>query len=109
MPGGKDTWEYETLFANHVELARQLSNTPEDVVRLLNCLYARRIIGMAEANFRDRHVDENTHVLLLLTSMLAKIDLNPRRYHEFRDAMLSTTVGVDLEAFVPRKGMMILQ
>ena len=44
----------------------------------------------------------------ILTAMLAKIELNPKRYHELRAAMLVTSVGVDSEVvdrFVPEKGM----
>ena len=115
MPGGKDTWEYETLFANQTELASELADTPGIAVRLANGSLARNIIGMAvrdAADIRGPDVTEIMRVQPILTAMLAKIDLNPRVYHQFRAAILSPNVVVDpdeMDRLVPEKGMMILQ
>ena len=115
MPDGKATWEYETLFANQAVPADQLADTPGIAVRLSNELFARKIICKAvrdEANIRGPQVTEIMRVQPILTALLAKIDLNPKRYHELRTAMLVSNVGVDsdvVDRFVPEKGMMILQ
>ena len=111
MPGGMDTWEYKTLFANQPELASQLADTPGIAVRLSNELYTRNITKDA-ANIRGPGVTEIMRVQTLLTEVVAKIGLNPKKYHEFRATMLSPNVGVDsdvVDRFVPENGMMILQ
>ena len=112
MPGGKNTWEYKTLFANQAELASHLVCSRGITARLSNELYTRRIIGKAARNYADKSSSMIVQVQTILTIMLDKIVLNPRRYDEFRAAMLSPEVGVDpdvVDAFVPEKGMMILQ
>ena len=107
MPGGKETWEYKKLFANQAELADHLADTPGIAVRLSNELLAKNVIGKAvrdSADIRGPHVTEIMRVQPILTAMLAKIDLNSKRYHEFRAALLAPNVGVDsdvVEAFVP--------
>ena len=62
------------------------------------------------ADIRGPHVTEIMRVQPILTAMLAKIDLNPKTYHELRAAMLVASVGVDsdvVNTFLPEKGMMI--
>ena len=114
-PGGKDTLEYKTLFANQARLADQLADTPGVAVRLSLELFARRIITKAVQDtvaIRGAQVTEIMRVQPLLTAILAKIDLNPKRYHEFRDTMLAPNVGVDsdvVDILVPETGMMIMQ
>ena len=115
MPSGKDTWEYETLFASQSELASELASTPGVAVRLSNELLQRNVIEMAVRDAADIHapgVTEIMRVQPILTAMLAKTDRNPKRYHEFRYAMSSPNVGVDpdvVDAYVPEEGTMILQ
>ena len=110
MPG-KDTWQYKTLFRNQAELADQLADTPGIAIRLSNHLLSQNVIGKAvrdAADIRGPHVTEIMRVQPILTAMLAKIDLNPRKYDEFRAAMLSPNVGVDpdvVNAFVPETGL----
>ena len=114
-PGGKDTWEYKTLFVNQALLADQLGDTPGIAFRLSYELFTHNIIPKTvkeEANISGAHVTEIMRVQPILTAMLAKIDINPKRYNEFRAAMLAPNVGVDPELvnkFVPEKGKMILQ
>ena len=110
---GKETWEYKTLFANQAKLADQLADTPGIAVRLSSELFAHRII---EKVVRDAAniggVTEIVRVQPILTAMLAKVDLNPKRYYDLRAAMLAPNVGVDpdvVKRFVPERGMMILQ
>ena len=111
IPCGKDTWEYQTLFANQAKLADQLADTPGVAVRLSSELYARKIIGKPvwkAANIRGPGVTEIVRVQPILTAMLAKIDLNPKKYYAFRAAMLVPNVDVDRDVvnkFVPEKGM----
>ena len=112
MPGGMDTWEYKTLLANQAELASQLAHTPGIAVRLSNELYTRKIIRKAVRITANIPGPEITQVQPILTEMVAKIGLNPKRYHEFRAAMLSPDVGVDsdvVDTLLPEKGMIILQ
>ena len=84
---------------------------PGIALRLSDELYASKIIGKAvrdAANIHGPDVTEIMRVQPILTAMLAKIELNPKRYHELRDAMLVPNVGVDSEVvdrFVPEKGM----
>ena len=115
MPGGKDTWEYETFFENQDELADQLADTPGITVSLSNELYARQMIEMVvrdEANTHGPGITEIMRVKPILAAVLKKIEINPKRYDEFRATMLSPNVGVDsdvVDRFVPEKGVVILQ
>ena len=111
MPDGKNTWEYETLFANQAILADHLADAPGIIVRLAAELYARKIIGKTvkkKADVQGPYVTELMRVQPIITAMLSKIELNPKRYYELRDTMLVHNVDVDSEVvdkFLPKKGM----
>ena len=111
--GGKDTLEYRTLFENQAKLADRLADSPGTVVRLSMELFARRIIPKPvrdSVDIRGPQVTEIMRVQPLLNAMLSKIDLNPKRYYEFRSIMLEDSVGVDadvVDTFVPDTGMIV--
>ena len=115
MPGGWDTWEFKTFYENQTNLADYLADIPGITVSLSNELYTRQIIGKVvrdEANIRGPGVTEILRVQPILTAVLKEIKINPKRYEEFRAAMLSPIVGVDsdvVDIVLPEKGMMFLQ
>ena len=115
-PGGKNTSEYMTLFANQAKLADHLADTPGTAKRLAFELFARNVVSKAVKDAVANHgpqVAEIDRVQSLITTILSKVDINPKKnYYEFRAAMLGKNVGVDSDAvdeFVPVRGMMILQ
>ena len=109
---GKDTWEYKIFHDNHIDLLYALSDHSGIATRLSRKLYKEKIISRAvrdATEIRGPHVTETMRVKAIIFAILAKIELNSKRYQEFRHILLTSNVGVDqaiVESLLP--GMLIL-
>ncbi len=106
---GRDTWEYKTLFKNQAELAAMMAKINGVALKIADELVARDVIGSAlreTVDIRGPHVTETMRAQPLITAMLSKIEINRKRYHDFRAAMLKPTVGMEkdiVNLYVPKE------
>ena len=107
---GNDTWEYKVFVSNSAEIVDMLANV-RLAGRVADKLSAAGIIGKSVTELAHNYgigITETSRVRHIITVLKDMIQLNPRRYHEFRDILLS--LGADTETalhYMPKTGKVI--
>ena len=105
-----NTWEYKVFTQNSAEIIDKLAHV-KLARRVADKLNADRIIGENVTDLAYNTgpgVVESDRVRPMIDALKDQIQLNHRRYHEFRDILLS--LGPDAETalhFIPGKGKLI--
>ena len=112
LPGpGKDTWEYKIFIENSPEIVDKLAHV-KLAARVADKLSAASIIGKSVAELAYNYgpgITETSRVRDIITALKDTIQLDTRRYHNFRDILLS--LGADAETalyYMPEKGEVII-
>ena len=111
LPGpGKDTWEYRVFRENSPEIVDKLA-TVKLAYRVANKLSAAGIVGKYVTELAQNYgpgITETTRVGHIITALQDKIQLDARRYHNFRKVLLSLGADADTALhYMPEKGKML--
>ena len=95
---GMNTQEYKIFFRNQAKIADTLSYIIGLNDRIVEELYARKIVGRAvrdAAKIYAPGVTEKQRVQPVLDAIVARIEGDKNMYYKVRDVLLSDTIRVD--------------
>ena len=111
LPGpGKNSWEYRVFTENSSEIVDKLA-TVRLAGRVADKLSAAGIIGKSVTELAHNYgpgITETSRVRDIITVLKDKIQLDARRYHDFRKVLLSLDADADTALhYMPEKGGVI--